>query len=87
VKRWGYFKIFVNAYGEGWPVFAEYLARKRPDADGVVWIRERRDWWALKRYGPNLGLSWLAGRQKRVDERWRRIDEVLDDLAPLTRSP
>jgi hypothetical protein len=55
-----------------------------PDADGIYWDYDElaKSYVAQKRYGPNAVLVWWNERRKPVtDERWDRLDAVMQDVA------
>jgi hypothetical protein len=49
-----------------------------PDAQGVYWHDPGGSWTAMERYR-NVVLEWVA-RQRRTDDRFRRLDAVLSRL-------
>ena len=53
------------------------------DADGIHWDYDdlSKSYVAQKRYGENVVLAWWNESRKQVtDERWERLDEVLQGL-------
>lgn len=76
-RRYGYFALLVRVRRGGLDPLAPELKGRHRDADGIVWLRNNGEWYAVKRYGPDLSLGWLAGTERRVDARWRRLDGVL----------
>jgi hypothetical protein len=46
------------------------------------WLHEPDKWIAVKRYGDDILLHWSAGSEKRVDERWERVDRIVRELDP-----
>jgi hypothetical protein len=90
-REWGRFSVLVMVESRQpaleWsleqlgPYVAE-LPSREPDSRGVVWVLlEEHDWLALKPYGNRHLLQWSAGGRRELDARWRRLDEVLTDLA------
>jgi hypothetical protein len=56
----------------------------QPDADGIYWDYDElaRSYVAQKRYGPNVVLAWWnESREQGTDERWERLDGILQGLA------
>jgi hypothetical protein len=54
------------------------------DAEGIYWDYDElaKSYVAQKRYGPNVVLAWWnESRQQRTDERWQRLDAVMQDIA------
>jgi len=77
-RRYGYFSILVAVDGK--PVRLD-LQGRRPEPSGIVWNKDEGRWVAIRRYGPGIALGWLAGRERRLDERWRRLDMILTRIA------
>jgi hypothetical protein len=77
-RRYGYFSILVAVNGE--PVRLD-LQGRRPERSGIVWNKDAGRWVAIRRYGRGIALGWLAGRERRLDERWRRLDRILSGIA------
>lgn len=80
-RRFGYFAVLVRVRQRGLDPLAGALKGRSPDADGVVWLRDAGQWYAVKRYGRNLLAGWLAGDARRVDSRWRQLDHLLTVVA------
>jgi hypothetical protein len=89
-REWGLFGVQVMVESQqpalAWsleqiePYIVE-LPSREPDARGIVWVRiEEQGWVALKAYDSRHLLSWLAGDQPRIDDRWRRLDAILAEL-------
>lgn len=58
------------------------LPTREPDSEGVVWVQlEEADWLALKPYGRKHLLQWWADGRRETDDRWRRLDKLLAELA------
>jgi hypothetical protein len=54
------------------------------DVDGIYWDYDdlAKSYVAQKRYGENVVLAWWnESRERGTDERWDRLDEVLQGLA------
>jgi hypothetical protein len=54
------------------------------DANGIYWDYDElaRSYVAQKRYGPNVVLAWWnESREQGTDERWERLDAVMQDVA------
>jgi nitrous oxide reductase accessory protein NosL len=54
------------------------------DANGIYWDYDElaKSYVAQKRYGANVVLAWWnERRQQRTDERWQRLDRILEDIA------
>jgi hypothetical protein len=52
-------------------------------ADGIYWDFDElaKSYIAQKRYGPNVVLAWWnESDEQRTDERWQRLDRILQDL-------
>jgi hypothetical protein len=88
-REWGRFSVavFVRHRGRVLQQAFEQVSnavgdaqRVRPDDRGIVWARDGDKWIALKEYGENFVLEWLAGRRKAVDVRWERLDVILSEL-------
>jgi len=75
-SRYGYFAVLVRVRKSGPDPLTHELQGQRPDAAGIVWLRNDKDWYAVKRYGSDLALGWMAGAERRIDARWRRLDRV-----------
>jgi hypothetical protein len=89
-REWGLFGVRVMLAPQAaleWELeqlgpYVVELPTREPDADGIVWVRiEERGWLALKEYDRRHLLQWAAGDRRRVDDRWRRLDAILDGLA------
>ena len=78
-RRFGYFSILVSTQGK--PVHVD-LQGRRHAPDGIVWNKDAGQWIAIRRYGSGLALGWLAGHQRRLDARWRRLDRLLTVISP-----
>ena len=88
-RRFGTFTIYV-VDPEDAEAVRSLLADKdtgeqlQPDADGIYWDYDElaRSYVAQKRYGENVVLAWWnESRKQGTDERWERLDEVLQGLA------
>jgi hypothetical protein len=88
-RRYGTFTIYV-ADAEDPEAVRSLLADKdtaKPltaDADGIYWDYDElaRSYVAQKRYGPNVVLAWWnESRKQGTDERWDRLDAVMQDIA------
>lgn len=78
-REYGEFWIVVLRPGSKQNVESQ-LRGTKPDERGIHWLFVRPRWLAVTVYGENVLLNWVAGRGKRVDERWRRLDQLLDRL-------
>jgi hypothetical protein len=84
-RLFGGFSVYV-AGPAGRPIVAGMLTGASPDGDGIRWRRMRSQgvagWTAIKRYGANVVLSWVAPTNVRaVDGRWKRLDKMLRSVA------
>jgi hypothetical protein len=80
-REWGVFSIAVRADDEfDRPIWSVALKDVNPDERGIYWRRENGRWYATTRYGRDVALLWLAGAERRVDERWTRLDRILRGL-------
>jgi hypothetical protein len=88
-ERYGTFTIYV-VDPEDPEAVRSLLADKdtaeplEADAEGIYWDYDElaKSYVAQKRYGPNVVLAWWnESRQQRTDERWQRLDRILQDLA------
>ena len=88
-RKYGTFTIYV-VDAEDPEAVRSLLADKdtaeplQADADGIYWDYDElaRSYVAQKRYGPNVVLAWWNERREQgTDERWERLDEVLQGLA------
>jgi hypothetical protein len=84
-RLFGRFSIYI-AGPAGTPIIARMLRGPKPDGDGIRWRRmtsQGADMWvAIKRYGANVILSWVASTNARAaDGRWHRLDQMLRTLA------
>jgi hypothetical protein len=88
-KRFGTFTIYV-VDPEDPEAVRSLLADKdtaeqlQPDADGIYWDYDElaKSYVAQKRYGSNVVLAWWnESKEQGTDERWERLDEVLQGLA------
>ncbi len=77
-EKYGFFSIRVSLRNE--TVERRGLPETRPDERGIRWTREDGDWLAIKEYAPDVTVIWLAGKKRRVDERWERLDGILSDF-------
>jgi hypothetical protein len=88
-ERYGTFTIYV-VDPEDSEAVSSLLADKdtgealEADADGIYWDYDElaRSYVAQKRYGENVVLAWWnQSREKGTDERWERLDSILQGLA------
>jgi hypothetical protein len=91
VSRYGHFSIFVYDSARS---ARQALQGTEPNAQGIYWthgVIERgpdtgeSNWIAEKFYPENIISSW-SGKGPRLDDRWRRLDELLSKIAG-TASP
>ena len=87
-ERFGTFTIYVVDPGNLEAV-SSLLADKdtgeplEQSADGIYWDYDElaKSYVAQKRYGPNVVLAWWnEQREQGTDERWDRLDELLQDI-------
>lgn len=59
------------------------LQDAEPDDLGIYWVRDQKGGWlALTRYGANLVLAWFdAPGDRSVNQKWHRLDGLLEELA------
>jgi len=88
-ERYGTFTIYV-VDPEDSEAVSSLLADKdtgealQADADGIYWDYDElaRSYVAQKRYGENVVLAWWnQSREKGTDDRWERLDSILQGLA------
>jgi hypothetical protein len=88
-ERYGTFTIYV-VDPEDPEAVRSLLADKdtaeplEPDAEGIYWDYDElaKSYVAQKRYGPNVVLAWWnESREQGTDERWERLDAVMQDVA------
>jgi hypothetical protein len=88
-ERYGTFTIYV-VDPEDPEAVRSLLADKdtakalQADADGIYWDYDElaKSYVAQKRYGSNVVLAWWnEQRDKGTDERWDRLDAVMQDIA------
>jgi hypothetical protein len=84
-KLFGGFSVYV-AGPAGSGMISRMLSGASPDGDGLRWRRMSSQgtavWMAIKRYGTNVALSWIAPSAARVvDGRWNRLDQILRAVA------
>jgi nitrous oxide reductase accessory protein NosL len=88
-ERYGTFTIYV-VDPEDPEAVGSLLADKdtaqplKADADGIYWDFDElaKSYVAQKRYGSNVVLAWWnEQRDKGTDERWDRLDEVMQEIA------
>jgi len=88
-ERYGTFTIYV-VDPEDSEAVSSLLADKdtgealEADADGIYWDYDElaRSYVAQKRYGENVVLAWWnQSREKGTDERWERLDSILQGVA------
>jgi hypothetical protein len=88
-KKYGTFTIYV-VDPEDPEAVRSLLADKdtakplQADANGIYWDYDElaKSYVAQKRYGPNVVLAWWnESRQQGTDERWQRLDAVMQDIA------
>jgi hypothetical protein len=79
-RRYGVFYVAVRTNRKDEPFWGAELAELARDGD-IYWHRDFAGrWYVAKRYGDDVLLFWIAGSNRRVDERWRRLDRVLREL-------
>jgi hypothetical protein len=87
-ERYGTFTIYV-VDPEDPEAVSSLLADKdtgaplEQSADGIYWDYDElaKSYVAQKRYGPNVVLAWWnEQREQGTDERWERLDELLQDV-------
>jgi len=87
-ERYGTFTIYVVDPGNLEAV-SSLLADKdtgeplEQSAEGIYWDYDElaKSYVAQKRYGPNVVLAWWNERREQgTDERWERLDELLQDV-------
>jgi nitrous oxide reductase accessory protein NosL len=88
-KKYGTFTIYV-VDPEDPQAVRSLLADKdtakplQADADGIYWDYDElaKSYVAQKRYGSNVVLAWWnESREQGTDERWQRLDAVMQDIA------
>lgn len=85
-RRWGRFSVAVvhePADPLRWVLeqHEPYVEQVGPMRRGIRWRKlERVGWTAIKPYGRRTVLVWIAGANRRLDSRFRRVDEVLSEL-------
>jgi hypothetical protein len=84
-RLFGGFSVYV-AGPAGAGIVAQMLRGASPDGHGIWWRRMSSQgaavWMAIKRYGANVVLSWVAPTDARVvDGRWNRLDLMLRAVA------
>jgi hypothetical protein len=79
LREYGEFWIVVFRPGSKQSVETQ-LRGTKPDDRGIHWLFVRPRWLAVTVYGENVLLNWVAGRQRRVDGRWQRLDRLLERL-------
>ncbi|MGH3102674.1 MAG: hypothetical protein ACRDN6_01075 [Gaiellaceae bacterium] len=77
--RFGEFQIFVFRPAAAARMSRVFTNGVRPDGNGVSWVSDRVGGWiAVTRFGANLAVGWFpTGGERRVDSRWRRLDDVV----------
>jgi hypothetical protein len=83
-RLFGRFNVYV-AGPQGAGIVTQMLAGTAVDRDGIHWrllnTQGQAVWVAVKRYGANVVLSWIAPSTHRtVDGRWKRLDRMLRSL-------
>jgi len=88
-RKYGTFSIYV-VDPEDPEAVRSLLADKdtaeplQADANGIYWDFDElaKSYVAQKRYGPNVVLAWWnESRTKGTDERWERLDRILQNAA------
>ena len=74
-KRYGVFGIYVET---PWARGPHEFFDLPPET--FRWLERGGASIAVKRYGPDVALIWLAGAERRLDERWRRLDRIVRRL-------
>ena len=74
-KRYGFFSVRVALDGRG--TLEGGLGDTNRGERGIRWRREDGDWLAFKKYEHDVWVIWVAGKERRTDERWERLDAVL----------
>jgi hypothetical protein len=69
--------FFVVVSGEGRDPLGSFDAALGRDR---MWLRESGQWLAARRYADDVALLWIAGTERRTDDRWRRVDGVLTSI-------
>jgi hypothetical protein len=79
-ERFGSFSVGVRTVDSQQPLWSQELRNAPRGPDGVRWVRDSSGWLALKRYADDVAVVWWAGDERRLDERWRRLDRVFSQL-------
>lgn len=86
VSRYGHFSIFLYDSARN---ARQTLRGTEPNTQGIYWLKEvvergpyagESQWIAEKFYPKNIISSW-SGRGPRLDDRWKRLDELLSTIA------
>jgi hypothetical protein len=83
-RLFGRFNVYV-AGPEGAGMVTQMMGGTAVDRGGIHWrlvnTQGQAVWVAVKRYGANVVLSWIAPRTDRtLDGRWKRLDRMLRSL-------
>jgi hypothetical protein len=77
--RYGIFSIHVTD-GAGQ---LERLTRIKPASDGLYWrrVRYKKDrFWEVRKLFGNVVLEWGAGKERRTNKEWDRLNAILGNL-------
>jgi hypothetical protein len=82
LARYGWFSVAVATDERDQPLFTSELRQRRAiRGSGVYWTKESDGWVAFKHYGDEITLLWVAGESRRLDKRFRRVDEIMGAFA------
>jgi hypothetical protein len=82
IDRYGAFTIYVVKQMRAFSIFKQDESKHevKPDANGVYWKRSASGGYQATRFFDNVVLTWIAGDQRKLDQRWRRLTTILGNL-------
>jgi hypothetical protein len=82
IDRYGAFTIYVVKQKKAFTIFKQDDNKKeiKPDANGVYWQRTASGGYEATRFYDNVVLTWIAGDQRKLDARWKRLTTILANL-------
>lgn len=72
-QRYGAFGVRVRTGDQ--PL--EFPDGTETDTRGISWYLDGDNWLAMKRYGSDVMLFWFAASERQLDERWDRVDAIM----------
>jgi hypothetical protein len=82
IDRYGAFTIYVVKQKKAFSIFKQDESKQeiKPDANGVYWKRTASGGYQATRFYDNVVLTWIAGDERKLDQRWKRLTTILANL-------